>query len=774
MNPGSDSGAGRDRGDHPDLSRFQDLLEGLDAIVWEADATTWQFTFVSRRAQDILGYPVASWLADPAFWPSIIHPEDRDRAVSFCRVATGEGRDHDFEYRALAADARVVWLRDIVRVVKDARGRAVQLGGLMVDVSEEKRAEEALRRAEQRYRTLFEEAPAMYVLNRREGNVPIVTDCNDMFLRTLGYTRDEVVGRPLDDFYTAGSRTMLQDGGFQRALEGRFLEEERELVTKDGRRIRTLLRAVPEIGPDGRVTGTRAMYTDVTALKEAEERYRSIFENAVEAIFQTNLDGRYTAANPALARMLGYDSPEELIAGVTDVAQLYVEPGGREGFIRQMEEHGALAEFEYQVYRKDGSPIWVSEKVRAMRDEAGRLAGFEGTTLDVTERKRAEEALREAEERYRTLVEQVPAAVYVAEFGEAGAWSYVSPQVESLLGFIPEEWKADPTLWARRLHPEDRDRALAEDEHCRRTGEPLCSEYRMLAKDGRVVWVRDEATVVKDEAGRPLFYQGLLYDMTERRRMEEDLHQTMESLRRAGEERRRLLARLVSAQEEERRRIASDIHDDPIQKMTAVGLRLHALKMKLHEPVELRALDELAGSVELAIARLRHLLFELRPPALDRDGLSTVLRQHLEEMCTEGGSTFELEDRLVGEAPDDTRSIAYRIAHEALANVRKHAKAKRVDLLLESRDGGLFVRIRDDGAGFSPDLLEAGRPGHLGLTAMRERAELAGGWCRVTSAPGSGAAVEFWLPVRDSRASLGPQPPERPAQVRTPRSGLLG
>lgn len=125
--------------------RFHDILQGLHAIVWEADAQTWQFTFVSQRAAEILGYPVEQWLTQPDFWVSHIHPEDRDYSVGYYLKCISEGLDHEFEYRALAADGRTVWLQDIVHVVRDAQGKVGQLRGVMVDITTHKQLEEALK-----------------------------------------------------------------------------------------------------------------------------------------------------------------------------------------------------------------------------------------------------------------------------------------------------------------------------------------------------------------------------------------------------------------------------------------------------------------------------------------------------------------------------------------------------------------------------------------------------------------------------------------------------
>lgn len=147
---GKDSVRARSREEH----HFADIVQGLDAIVWEADAATWQFTFVNERAQAILGYPVEQWLTESDFWVNHIHPEDRREAVAYCRTAIVEGKDHEFEYRAVAADGRLVWLRDIVRVVKDNKGQVRQLRGVMVNITERKRAEERLQHNFERIRAL--------------------------------------------------------------------------------------------------------------------------------------------------------------------------------------------------------------------------------------------------------------------------------------------------------------------------------------------------------------------------------------------------------------------------------------------------------------------------------------------------------------------------------------------------------------------------------------------------------------------------------------------
>lgn len=218
-----------------------------------------------------------------------------------------------------------------------------------------------------------------------------------------------------------------------------------------------------------------------------------------------------------------------------------------------------------------------------------------------------------------------------------------------------------------------------------------------------------------------------------------------EDLRRVDEERRRLLARLVFAQEEERRRVAADLHDDSIQVMAAVGMELGALRH--HAPPEQATrLGELERTISDSTARLRRLMVELRPPGLDRDGLGVALRQTLERMETRDGISWRLDDRLTQEPASEIRVTVYRIVQEALANVRKHSRARRVEVRLEPRDGGVLARVRDDGAGFTVGEAVPAASEHIGLASMRERAELTGGWWRVDSAPSKGTTVEFWIP----------------------------
>ena len=233
----------------------------------------------------------------------------------------------------------------------------------------------------------------------------------------------------------------------------------------------------------------------------------------------------------------------------------------------------------------------------------------------------------------------------------------------------------------------------------------------------------------------------------------DEVRRRLEIARQSPDTRRRLLADIVHAQEEERRRLAGDIHDDAVQAMTAVLLRLGLLGARLEKPEQVSLVEELEVSIRDTIGRLRRLIAGLSPPELDRAGLAPAVRSALEQLKLEFQIEYSLENKLLREPGPEARTIAYRIVQEAVANTRKHANASRVDVVFESQEYGLCTSVTDDGVGFDVEAtLAVARPGHLGLKAMRERAELADGWLRIESRPGA-TKITFWIPERRDPAA---------------------
>jgi signal transduction histidine kinase len=211
--------------------------------------------------------------------------------------------------------------------------------------------------------------------------------------------------------------------------------------------------------------------------------------------------------------------------------------------------------------------------------------------------------------------------------------------------------------------------------------------------------------------------------------------------------RRRVLDQLVAAHEEERRRIADDIHADSLQVLDAAILRLDMLSRNTDGVVRTGQLGEVKAAVAAAEHRLRILLFDLRPAAIEaEDGLRWAVQEQLERMEQTTAIEWKLEIRPGFELGIEARLAVFRIAQEALRNVARHAKARSVRVRFEKQGGGVLASIRDDGRGFvAADPLSPA--GHFGLTEMAGRAELAGGWVRIASNPGQGTAVEYWLPA---------------------------
>ena len=259
-------------------------------------------------------------------------------------------------------------------------------------------AEEALRESEAKYRTLIETTRDLIYTTDRKG---FLTYLNPTLERAMGYTPDELNGKSFAKIL-APEFVDKAKGIFRRAMNGESIPVyETDLIRKDGTRISVEFNVSTLFDKEGKPAGRYGIGRDITyrkqaekALKESEDKYRGIFENALEGIYQSTPKGRFISANPAFARMLGYDSPEELIGSVTDIGkELYVDPDQRARVIHILDEHCVVQAYEVQLYRKDKSIIWLSLNTRAVKDEKGNLLFIEGMAEDITERKQAEEKI---------------------------------------------------------------------------------------------------------------------------------------------------------------------------------------------------------------------------------------------------------------------------------------------------------------------------------------------------------------------------------------------
>jgi PAS domain S-box-containing protein len=256
-------------------------------------------------------------------------------------------------------------------------------------------------------------------------------------------------------------------------------------------------------------------------LRLSERRYRSIFENAVEGIYEGSTDGHVDAVNLAYASMLGYGSPAQLIEEVHNGRELWADLGDRNRLYEALKAKGFARNFEAEMVRRDGYPLWVTINATAKFDDAGQVIGVQALVEDIGARRILEKeqslhaaALGEAEKKFRTLVEQLPAMVYISNIDGAQAPHYVSPQFETITGFARQDFIDDPSLGMKLIHPADMDGVLRAWQRTVENGEPFYSEYRITNKQGTEVWVRDEAVLVRDSDGKPLNVQGVSFDIT--------------------------------------------------------------------------------------------------------------------------------------------------------------------------------------------------------------------------------------------------------------------
>ncbi len=261
------------------------------------------------------------------------------------------------------------------------------------------------------------------------------------------------------------------------------------------------------------------------ALRFAEEKYRGIFENAVEGIYQSGVDGRFLSANPALARILGYENPMQLIHSVKDVeTDVYVDPAACRDFRRLLEGEGSVKDFESRVRRRDGSEIWVTENAHAVRSGNGKTLFYEGTFEDITKRRRTQDALRRSEERYALAAAGSNGGLW--EWDLCSQRMYYSPRWAQIMGLLESSLEGTPAEWFERVHPRDADLLRQEiSSHLSGQVPHFECEFRILHSDGAYRWVLSRGMMRMGDDGKPDRMAGSLEDITSRKRAEEHLMQ---------------------------------------------------------------------------------------------------------------------------------------------------------------------------------------------------------------------------------------------------------
>lgn len=771
-----------------ELRRLRTLLADLDAVIWEADADSSRFTFVSQRAWDMLGYPPKLWIDEPSFWADHVHPDDREHAVGEFMAGITDARPHDMEYRFLHRDGSVVWLRDIGHTVTDMRGHPIVVRGLMVDITRQKLAEERRTDLEQRYRNLVEQLPGMvYLESVEEGSEPgHLLYVSPQIERILGYRPDEWLIDPV-----AWTRRLHPDDvpalrESYRRIErsGDDFTAEYRMFAKDGRVVWIHDEAVLIRNEQREPLFWQGVMFDISEQRLAdaradvsEARYQGLVEN-IPAIFYTesvrDAEGGMTYVSPQI-RELGFE-PEQWL-GRTDQWLGFVHPDDQDR-IRELNLRcdRTLEPFsaEYRVVTRDGRTVWFRDEAVLLRDPDGTPMFWQGVMTDVTERLTAEEQLREAEARYRALVEETPIVTYIDAAGTEGphASLYFSPQVEALLGYTPGELTQPEPLWPDLIHPDDRDRVLHAADEAERTQGPYDIEYRMLARDGRTVWVNDRSVLIRDEEGHPRFWQGVWVDITERKRAE--------SLELELEVEREESAQLREIDRMKNTFLQAVSHDlrTPLAAILGLAVTLEREDIELPEEdskdmakriaANARKLDRMVNDL-LDLDRLSRGIVE---PNLAQTEVGSLVTHLVTESDLVANRAIEIQAPPVWAVVDAAK--VERIVENLLANAVRHTPPDaRIWVSVTPNGEDVVIAVEDEGPGvpaqhrehiFEPFRQGPDAPEHspgvgVGLALVARFAELHGGRAWVQEREGGGASFRVRLPL-EAKPPIGPVPPE--------------
>jgi len=531
--------------------RYRTMVEALPAVTYidepvEGDDINATMPFVSPQIETVLGYPPERFLQDSRFWFDLMHPEDYARLRETGDLSVSNVWESTQEYRMRHADGHWVWVQDTSRPIFDEDGELVFFQGFLMDVSTRHEAEERLRAAEQRFRVLVEQMPAaIYTETIEPGSADglAIDYLSPQFERLFRVSPDEILGdtahwprlvHPEDRAAFTAENERVNRTGEPFSMDYRISAGDGSTtwVHDEAQLIR---------GEDGEPAYWQGFLTDVTErveaaerIRVAEERYRQIVEHTPVITYQelpSREDGAFTSTSsmyyvsPQIEEILGYPaarwSEPGFWASITEPEDMaVVEHDARNG------ESGDTYRGEYRMRAADGRVVWFHDEAQLIRSIDGTPVSWQGVMVDVTERREAEQELRFARERLEALIEHIPAIVYRESDDEDPAKFFVSPQVERILGYTPEQWTWTDDFWVDRLHPDDRDRVLALDLESGRTHQPYSIEYRFRRADGAYVWLQEEAVFLQSEPGELGAWQGLLFDVTARKEAEEQLRES--------------------------------------------------------------------------------------------------------------------------------------------------------------------------------------------------------------------------------------------------------
>jgi PAS domain S-box-containing protein len=619
---------------------------------------------------------------------------------------------------------------------------------LRLEIEERKRAEEALRESEQKFRTVSEQSPNMIFVNKQGKVVYANKVCEEI----MGYKREDYYASDFDFYCLIAPESV---DGVRSALERHMHGEEVEpyeytLVNKEGKKIEAiittkLMNYEGERAILGIVTVISEQKRVEQALRESEESYRYLVENANDIIFKTDQTGHFTFFNPIAVKTTEY-APEDLLGRhYLDLIRTDYRKDAEEFYTSQFKERVPSTYYEFPMVTKSGKEIWLGQRAQLVLENS-RILGFHAVARDITGRRRMEEALRESEERYRQLVKHAPAAILEFDV-EKQTLVALNNVLYELLGYTKDEIESMKAIdflaeESQELYLERLSKVLG--------GEEILDtvEYKLKGKGGKELWTLLNTRLVY-EKGKPRSATIVAHDISALKRAEEALRESETRLR-------SLSFQLMKAQEMERMRLSKELHDELGQALALLKHRIRSIQSQLQKGQSslYSESEETTRYIDEIIENVRRLSRDLSPSILEDLGLTSALQwltENFEKQYSLRTSfDFDNIDDLFSKA---AQTNLYRISQEALTNIGKYAEAKNVSFAVKENEGSVTLIIEDDGKGFevnkvrSLHSLEKG----LGLDAMEERAHMLGASLDINSRVGEGTRITLSIPIEEER-----------------------
>ena len=609
-------------------------------------------------------------------------------------------------------------------------------------------ADEASNVIEVRLRLIIDTIPTIVWRKLPDGSADFL---NRNFREYTGFSLEDGLGWGWMNAFHPDDRLMEE---WRTALAaGNPFEKEARLRRSDGLYRWFLIRAVPLRDKQGNIANWYGTSTDIEDLKKAEDRIRLIIDTFPTMVWTVRPDGAVDFVNQRWMDYTGLSLGEE-IKDPTRVVHPEDLPGVMQKWLADMAA-GKPSEDEMRLRRADGEYRWFLVRTAPLRDEQGNVIKWYGVSIDIQDRKRAEEALRSSEREQRHIAAQLERErarlVEAQKVAKMGSWEAElqslnviwSEQTHRIFETDPSRFHPTRPKFREFIHPEDRAKVDAAFVASLDKRSPCTVEYRIVMPDGRVKILEERWQAFHDLEGKPIRVAGTCRDITEAVRAEEEL--------------RRLSGQLLRLQDEERRSIARDLHDSTGQDLVALATTLSQLHASI--PSSSRKLRKLASHCQAladqCIREVRTLSYLLHPPMLDEAGLEDAIRHYVEGFAARTGIEvkFQISPRF-GRMPPDVELALFRVVQESLTNIQRHSQSLRAAIQLGRSADEVKLEISDKGQGASRRELTGvtGSPFRLGvgIPSMQERVRLIGGWLEIESSS-SGTTVRVTVRVDGQR-----------------------